>query len=91
MSDNRLDGGAATQLAFDMFGDAPPLAQDVNLEAMIGRGVVAAAAAVGDDADKIDANLRVNLRNDGLQRVAIIRIACAALSISDSTRASSDD
>src|SRR5271170_3561350 len=50
VADDRFDGGASAQLAFDVFGDAPPLAGDIDLEAMIGRRIVAAVATVGDDA-----------------------------------------
>jgi hypothetical protein len=57
MTDARLDGGAAAQLAFDRFGDAPLLAGDVDLEPVVGRGVVAAIAAVGDDAREAGADL----------------------------------
>jgi hypothetical protein len=33
VADDGLDRGAAAQLAFDMFGDAPFLAGDIDLEA----------------------------------------------------------
>ena len=41
VADDRFDGGASAQLAFDVFGDAPSLAGDIDREAMVGRGVVA--------------------------------------------------
>jgi hypothetical protein len=50
VADDRFDGGTAAQLAFDGLGDAASLAGDIDLELVVGRGVVAAIAAVGDDA-----------------------------------------
>src|SRR5471032_606862 len=50
---------------------------------MIRGRVVAAITAIGDDAGKIDADLRLDLRNDGGQRVAVVRIAGQRLGVSD--------
>ena len=50
MADDGLDGGAAPDLALDLRRHAPLLARGVDPELVIGRGVVAAIAGVGDDA-----------------------------------------
>ena len=50
MADARLDDGAAAQVAFDRLCDAPFLAGDIDLELMLGRGVVAAVTAIGGGA-----------------------------------------
>ena len=57
VSDDRFDRRAAAQLAFDRFGDPASLAGDIDLELVVGRGVVAAIAAVGDDAGQVRAKL----------------------------------
>jgi hypothetical protein len=46
---------------------------------VVGRGVVAAIAAVGDDAGEARADLRLNLRDDGREGVAVIRAPGSAL------------
>ena len=43
MADDRFDGGAAAQFAFDMFGDPPFLAGDTDFEAVAWRRIVAVA------------------------------------------------
>ena len=50
---------------------------------MVGRGVVAAIAAVGDDAGEACADLRLDLRNYGRQRVAVVRVARQRLGVGD--------
>ena len=55
-------------------GDATSLARDIDLELVIGRGVVAAIAAVGDDAGEVGADLRLDLRDHGRKRVAVPRV-----------------
>jgi hypothetical protein len=75
VSDHGLDRGAAAQLAFDCLGDAVSLARDIDLELVVGRGGVAAIAAVGDDAREVGTDLRLDLRDHGGQRVAVIRVA----------------
>jgi hypothetical protein len=50
VADDRFDRRPAAEFTFDALGDAAPLARDVDLELVVGRGVVAAIAAVGDDA-----------------------------------------
>ena len=50
VADDGLNGRAAAEFALDGVGDAPPRAGDVDLEPRVGRSVVAAIAAVGDDA-----------------------------------------
>ena len=53
--DNRFDGRSAAQFALYCLGDPASLAGDVDLEPVFGRSVVAAIAAVGDDAGQIGA------------------------------------
>jgi hypothetical protein len=72
-----LDRGASAEFAFDCLGDAASLARDIDLELVVGRGVVAAIAAVGDDAGEVGADLRLDLRDHGRKRVAVIRVAGA--------------
>ena len=74
VANDRFDGRAATQLAFDGVGDAALLAGDIDFHLVVERGVVAAVAAVGDDASKARADLRLDLRNDGFERVAVPRV-----------------
>jgi hypothetical protein len=40
VADDRFDGEASAQFALDIFGDAPTLAGDIEVEAMIGRGAL---------------------------------------------------
>lgn len=53
VADAGLDGGAATRVPLDRFGDAPLFARDIDLELMGGRRVVATIAVVGDDAGDV--------------------------------------
>ena len=48
VADDGLDGGPPFEFALDLRRDAALLAARVDLELMIGRGVVAAIAGVGD-------------------------------------------
>ena len=64
-------------------GDAASLAGDIDLELVIRRGVVAAITAVGDDAGKACADLRLDLRNDGRESVAIVGVAGQRLGVGD--------
>lgn len=50
VADHRLDGGAALHLALDGLGHAPPLAGDEHPEFAVRRRIVAAIAAVGENA-----------------------------------------
>jgi hypothetical protein len=50
MADHWLDGGPALELALDLLGNAPLLAGGVDPELVIGPGIVAAIAGIGDDA-----------------------------------------
>ena len=65
VTDDRFDRRAAAESALDGLGEAASLAGDVDLELVIGRSVVAAIAAVGDDAGKACADLRLDLRDHG--------------------------
>ena len=75
VANDGLDGRAPAQVALDRLGDAPLLAGDGDLQLVVGRGVVAAVAAVGDDAGEARADLGLGLRDHGGERVAVIRIA----------------
>jgi hypothetical protein len=85
VSDDRLDRRAAAQLPLDRFGDPASLAGDV-----VERGVVAALAAVGDDAGQVRAELGFHLRYHGRQGVPVIRIARQRLGVGDELRPSND-
>ena len=61
VADDGFDGRAAAQFALDSVGDATPLARDIDLEPHVGRSVVAAIAAVGDDAGQGRADLGLDL------------------------------
>jgi hypothetical protein len=50
---------------------------------VIGRGVVAAIAAVGNDAGEVGADLGLDLRNHGSEGVAIIGVAGQRLHMGD--------
>ena len=81
--DDRFDRRAAAEFTFDGLGDAASLAGDVDLERVVGRGVVAAIAAVGDDASEVGADLRLDLRDDGGERMAVIGVAGQRLGVGD--------
>jgi len=75
VADDRLDRGASFELALDLGGDAALLTGRVDLELVIGWGVVAAIASVGDAAIEHVADERLHLKNDRAERVSVIRIA----------------
>jgi hypothetical protein len=50
VTDDGLDGGPSFELALDLWRDVALVAGGVDLELVIGRGVVAAIATVGDAA-----------------------------------------
>ena len=83
MADDRFDGGAAAQFAFDLLGDASPLARDEDPELAPLWGVVAAIAAVGDDAPYRRADLPLHVGQHHGQRVAVARIARRRLHMRD--------
>jgi hypothetical protein len=70
VADDRLDGGASFELTLDLRREAPLLAGGVDLELVIGRGVVAAIAGIGDAAIEDVADERLHLWNDGAERVS---------------------
>jgi len=80
---DRLDGGATPQLAFDLLGDALPLARDEHPELVFFGSVVAAIAAVGDEAFDRRADLFFHFRDYDAQRVAVVRIARQRLHMRD--------
>src|SRR5215510_12238460 len=75
MADDRLNGGTPFELALDRRREAALLAARVALELVIGRGVVAAIAGIGDAAIEDVADERLHLRDDRAQRVPVIGIA----------------
>jgi hypothetical protein len=75
VSDDRLDRRAASLLALDRLREAPLPAGDMDLEPVVGRGVEAAVAAVGDYAGQVRAGLRPDFRDGGREGAAVTRIA----------------
>src|SRR5215475_9893121 len=75
VADDGLDGGPPFELALDLRRDAALLAARVDLELLIGWGVVAAIAGIGDAAMEDVADERLHLRNNRAQRVPVIGIA----------------
>jgi hypothetical protein len=75
VADDGLDGGLSFEFALDLRRDAAPLAARIELELVIGWGVVAAIAGIGDAAIEDIADERLHLRNDRAQRVPVIGIA----------------
>ena len=75
MADDGLNGRTPFELALDLRRDAALLAARVDLELVIGWGVVAAIAGVGDAAMEDVADERLHLRNDRAERVPVIGIA----------------
>ena len=77
-----MSAGIAARV-FDHFGDPALLIGDVDLQLARGRRFVAAVAAVSNDAGEARANLRLDLRDDGLERVAVVRISGQRLHVGD--------
>ena len=50
---------------------------------MVGRRIVAAIAAIGDDARQAGSDLRLDFGNDGLQRMAVVGVARQRLGVGD--------
>ena len=71
------------EFAFDRLGDAASLTRDIDLELVVGRSVVAAIAAVGDDAREVRADLRLDLRDHGREGVAVVGVARHRLGVGD--------
>ena len=55
----------------------------IDLELEVGRNVVAAIAAVGDDAREVRADLRLDLRDHGREGVAVVGVARHRLGVGD--------
>ena len=72
MADDRLDGGAPFHLALDLVCDAALLAGGEDAEFVGERGVVALVSGVGQDAFDPGAGQRLDVRDDGFERVAVI-------------------
>src|SRR5260221_11833641 len=75
VADDGLDGGPSFELALDLRRYAALLAGRVDLELVIGRGVVAAIAGIGDPAIEHVADRRFHLWNDRAGRLSGIWIA----------------
>src|SRR5437899_9716626 len=75
VADDGLDGGPPFEFAPDLRRDAALLAARVDLELVIGWGVVAAIAGIGDAAIEDVADERLHLRNDRAERVPVIGVA----------------
>jgi hypothetical protein len=73
VSDHGLDGGAASQLAFDSAEDAALLARDEDTARV--RGTVAPISLVDADALDLTAGQLLGILGDAGQGVSIIRIA----------------
>lgn len=72
VADDGLDGCPAAQVALDRPRHAAFLSGGVDLEAVGRRCVVAAVSGVRDDSGKRDADLSLDHRNDGRERMAVI-------------------
>ena len=88
VANHRLDSGAPFELALDLRRNSAPLAGRVDLEFVIGRGVVATIAGVGDATIEDVADERLHLRNDSGERVPVIGIAGQRGDVSDELTAS---
>jgi hypothetical protein len=76
VADDGLDGGPPLEFALDLRREAALLAAGVDLELVIGWGVVAAIAGIGDAAIEDIADERLHLRNDRAERVPVIGKCC---------------
>ncbi len=83
VADDRLDSGAPFEVALDLRRDAALLAGRVDLELVIGRGVVAAIAGIGDAAIEHVTDERLHLGNDRGERVPVIRVSGQRGDVSD--------
>jgi hypothetical protein len=88
VADDGLDGRAPSHVASDLRGGAAFLASGVDLELIFGRRVVSAVSGIGDDAIERVADDRLHGRDDGGERVAIIRVSPAASRTGTSSRPS---
>ena len=72
MADDGLNGGTPFELALDLRRDAALLAARVDLELVIGWGVVAAIAGIGDAAmeDVADERLHLLTHTGPLQKLS---------------------
>jgi hypothetical protein len=77
MADHGLDGGSASHLAADGFGDTADLAADPDLET-VGTVVAAIALIVVDAADGNTCEL-FDIGDDGSERVAVVGVAVQRL------------
>jgi hypothetical protein len=75
MTDHRLDRGTPPKLASDLWRGAALLTCGEDSELIIGGGVVAAIAGVGDGATECIADERLHGRDYARQRVAIVWVA----------------
>src|SRR5258708_8035033 len=83
VADDGLDGGPPVEFALDLRRDAALLAARVDLELVIGWGVVAAIAGIGDAAIEYVADERLHLRNDPAERVPVLGVAGQCCGVGD--------
>src|SRR5260221_6817586 len=74
VADDGLEGGPPFDLALDLRRDAALLAGGVSLELVVGRGVVAAIAGIGNAAIEHIADERFHLRNDRAKRLSLFHV-----------------
>jgi hypothetical protein len=75
VTDDGLDGRAPPQLSSDMSGHAPFLTCGIDLEAIVGRRVVAAITGIGEDAVERHPDLLLHLREHRRECVAVVWVA----------------
>ena len=81
MTARRPSGGSKSRLMASVMPRFWPEMMTFSL--WVGRRVVAAAAAVGNDAGQVRADLRLDLRDHGRERAAVVRVARQRLQMRD--------
>ena len=81
VTDDRLDRGASSHLAFDGGGGSSDLAGDKDAEAV--RVVVAAIAFIDVDAPNLEARVLLDVGDSGPERMAVEGIAVKRLGVQD--------
>ena len=81
VADKRLDGGAASHLAFDGGCHSALLACRVDFEFMGGWRIVATVSGIGEKAIDGVANGLLRVRNDLCQRMAVIWVTGQCLCV----------
>ncbi len=83
MADDGLDGGSASQIAFDGLSEAALLAGDEDPELVFLGRIVAAIAFVGDEPFDRRTDLLFDVGNHFFEGVAVIGIARQGLGMGD--------